>query len=71
MSHKLAIRVTNELHDWLSDTSRRRRIPMERLIRELLETAMIQAGTQLFLLHAGVIEGGRRDVSRRKGLSRT
>ena len=69
MSHTLTIRITDELRDWLKETSRRTHIPVGRLIREQLETAKAQAGTQRFLRHAGAIEGGPKDVSSRKGFS--
>jgi len=71
MSQTLTIRLTDELRKWLEETSRRTRIPVGRLIREQLETAKAQAGKQHFLGHAGAIEGGARDVSSRKGFSRS
>lgn len=71
MSNTLTIRITEELRAWLEETSRRTRIPVGRLIREQLETAKAQAGKQRFLRHAGAIEGGPKDVSSRKGFSRS
>ncbi len=71
MGHTLTIRITEELRNWLRETSRRTRIPVGRIIREQLEAAKAQAGTQRFLRHAGAIEGGPRDVSSRKGFSRS
>lgn len=70
MSHTLTIRITDELRDWLDETSRRTGIPVGRIIREQLETAKGQAGSQRFLRHAGAFEGGPKDVSSRKGFSR-
>ena len=55
MSHTLTIRITDELLDWLKETSRRTGIPVGRLIREQLETAKAKGGKQRFLRHAGVI----------------
>jgi len=71
MSHTLTIRITDELRNWLQETSRRTRIPVGRIIREHLEAAKAQTGQQRFLRHAGAIEGGPRDVSSRKGFSRS
>src|SRR5437588_6017462 len=39
MSHTLTVRLTDEILDWLRETSRRTGIPVGRLIREQLETA--------------------------------
>lgn len=71
MSHTLTIRITDELRKWLEETSRRTQIPVGRIIREQLETAKAQAGKQPFLRHAGAIEGGAKNVSSRKGFSRS
>ena len=71
MSNTITIRITEELRAWLEETSRRTRVPVGRLIREQLETAKAQAGKQRFLRHAGAIEGGPKDVSSRKGFSRS
>ena len=71
MSHTLTIRLTDELLDWLRETSRRTGIPVGRLIREQLETARAKAGKQRFLRHAGAIAGGPSNVSSRKGFSRS
>ena len=71
MSHTLTIRITDELLDWLKETSRRTGIPVGRLIREQLEAAKAEGGRQPFLRHAGAITGGPPDVSSRKGFSRS
>lgn len=71
MSHTLTIRLTDELLDWLKETSRRTGIPVGRLIREQLETAKTKGGKQRFLRHAGAITGGPPNVSSRKGFSRS
>lgn len=69
MGHTFTIRITDELLDWLKETSRRTGIPVGRLIREQLETARAEGGKQRFLRHAGAISGGPPDVSSRKGFS--
>jgi hypothetical protein len=70
VSHTLTIRLTDDLLDWLKETSRRTGIPVGRLIREQLESAKAKRGKQGFLRHAGAITGGPPDVSSRKGFSR-
>ena len=71
MSQTLTIRLTEELLAWLKETSRKTGIPVGRLVRQQLETARSQGGTQRFLRHAGAIRGGPPDVSSRKGFSRS
>lgn len=71
MSPTLTIRLTDELLDWLKETSRRTGVPVGRLIREQLEAAKNKGGTQRFLRHAGAITGGLPNVSSRKGFSRS
>jgi hypothetical protein len=43
---------------------------MGRLVREQIESAKSQGGKR-FLRHAGAIKGGPKDVSSRKGFSRS
>src|SRR6266702_1092658 len=71
MSHTLTVRLTDEILDWLKETSRRTGIPVARLIREQLETAKSKGGKQRFLRHAGAIADGRPEVSSRKGFARS
>jgi len=65
----LTIRITDELRDWLEETSRRTGVPVGRLIRQRLEEER-RSGKQRFMKHAGAIKGGPIDVSSRKGFSR-
>jgi hypothetical protein len=69
MSLTLTIRLTEELRDWLKETSHRTGLPVGRLVREQLESAK-SGGKQRFMRHAGAIKGGPTDVSSRKGFSR-
>ena len=71
MGHTLTIRLTDELLEWLKDTSRRTGVPMGRIIRQQLENARANGGKQRFLRHAGAISGGSHDLSSRKGFSRS
>ena len=69
MSHTITIRLTQELAEWLSETSKKTGMPVGRIIREQLEEARSRPGTQRFLRHAGKISGPR-GLSLRKGFSR-
>jgi hypothetical protein len=60
MSHKLTIRLTDELLGWLKETSRHTGIPVGRLIREQLETAKAKGGKQRFLRCGGHHRGTAR-----------
>ncbi|MBV8207991.1 MAG: ribbon-helix-helix domain-containing protein, partial [Acidobacteria bacterium] len=46
MSHTFTMRLTDDLLEWLKETSRRTGIPVGRLIREQLESARAQGGKQ-------------------------
>ncbi len=69
MSHTLTIRLTDELLNWLKETSRATGIPMGKLIRDQLESAKSRSGKQKFLRHLGAIKGPA-DLSTRKGFSK-
>jgi hypothetical protein len=69
MSHTLTIRLTDELLDWLKETSRATGVPMGRLVRQQLENAKASTGNQRFLRHLGAIKGPA-DLSTRKGFSK-
>lgn len=69
MSHTLTIRLTEELHDWLRETSRRTGVPVGRLIRERLENAKENDSDQPFLRYAGALSGPV-NLSSRKGFAK-
>ncbi len=69
MSHTLTIRLTEELMAWLKDTAKRTGVPVGRIIRQQLETARAEKGSQRFLRRAGEMSGPP-DLSSRKGFSR-
>jgi hypothetical protein len=71
MSHTLTIRLTDELLAWLKETSRQTGVPVGRLVRQQLEAAKSNGGSQRFMRHAGTITGGPANVSSRKGFSRS
>lgn len=69
MSHTISVRLTRELAEWLESTARRTGVPQSRIIRDQLERARNQ-GKQPFMELAGIITGGPKDLSSRKGFSR-
>jgi len=69
MGNTLTIRLPEEMLEKLKETSRRTGIPVGRLVRESLEKTLSRNETPL-LKFAGVIKGGPRDLSSRKGFSR-
>lgn len=68
MGQTLTIRLTDELREWLEQTSQKTGVPVGRLVREELEKAR-ERGGQRFLRKAGAIDGPR-DLSSRKGFSK-
>jgi hypothetical protein len=71
VNRKLTIRLDHDLLAWLKKRSGITRVPMARLVREHLEDAKAKEGKQRFLRHMGAISGGSRDLSSRKGFSRS
>lgn len=69
MSNTLTIRLSEEMIEWLKETSRATGIPVGRLIREQLESAREKQQPKRFMRHAGTITGPP-DLSSRKGYSR-
>jgi len=72
MSNTLTIRLPEELLERLREKSRRTGLPVGRVVRESLETALSKDKDteQPWRKFAGVIKGGPPDVSSRKGFSR-
>ncbi|PYU94555.1 MAG: hypothetical protein DMG25_06475 [Acidobacteria bacterium] len=69
MSDTITVRLNQELATWLKETARRTGVPAGRIIREQLEKARAEGGSQRFLRHAGKISGPR-DLSSREGFKR-
>jgi predicted DNA-binding protein len=69
MSTTITVRLTRELAEWLQETSRETGLPAGRIVRQELERAKAETGTQIFLRHAGEIKG-EPDLSSRKGFAR-
>jgi predicted DNA-binding protein len=69
MSNTLTIRLPEEMLEKLKETSRQTGIPVGRLVRQSLEKTLFRDENPL-LKFAGVIKGGPRNLSSRKGFSR-
>lgn len=74
MSNTLTIRLPEELLEQLRKKARRTGLPMGQLVRQSLETTLAKdppaGGNQAWRKYVGIIKGGPRDVSTRKGFSR-
>lgn len=53
MSHRLTIRLKDELLTWLKEMSQRTGLPVGRIIRQELESAKGEQGNQCFLRLGG------------------
>jgi len=69
MSHTITVRLTHELAEWLASRAKKIGLAQGRIIREQLEKARASE-QQRFLRLAGIVSGPR-DLSARKGFSRT
>ena len=70
MSHTITVRLTVELARWLEETAARTGISQGQLIREQICKAKANNNTRGFMRLAGTVRGPR-DLSRRKGFSRS
>lgn len=69
MGNTITIRLPQELLERLRQKSRRTGLPLGRVIRQAVETSLSGEEKNPLLQYAGVIKGGSRDVSSRKGFS--
>jgi predicted DNA-binding protein len=70
MSNTLTVRLPDELLERLRKKSRSTGLPVGRVVRQALETSLDGEASNPLLEFAGLIKGGPRDVSSRKGYSR-
>ena len=70
MSHTITIRLTEEEADWLAETARKTGMPAGKIVRQQLQKAKAESGSQRFLRLAGKISGPA-NLSSRKGYSRS
>lgn len=72
MGNTITLRVGKPLATWLQEKSVRTGIPQSQLIREQLEALKASdAGAKKFMRLAGRIKGGARDLSTRKGFTKS
>ena len=71
MSHTITVRLNKELAEWLADTAARTGVPQGKVVRDQLEKAKASAGGRSYLRLAGSLRGLPKDLSRRKGFSRS
>lgn len=70
MGKTLTVRLPRDLAGWLEETATRTGVPRGRIVREALERARAEGRPAGFLRLAGAIRGPR-DLSRRRGFSRS
>ena len=70
MSNTLTVRLLADLLDRLRQVARRTGLPVGRVVRQSLETTLQHEEKNPLLEYAGVIKGGPRNLSSRKGFSR-
>ena len=70
MSNTLTIRLPEELLAQLRQRARRTGLPLGRLVRQSIEATLARDEDNRLMEFAGVIKGGPRDLSSRKGFSR-
>jgi predicted DNA-binding protein len=70
MSNTLTVRLPEELLQRLRKKSRNTGLPVGRVVRQALETSLDGEESNPLLQFAGLIKGGPRDISSRKGYSR-
>lgn len=73
MSNTLSIRLPEELMVRLREKARRTGLPVGRMVRQYVETGLSQdvsaSKNQAWRKYVGIIKGGPRDLSTRKGFS--
>jgi hypothetical protein len=71
MGQTITFRPTKKLATWIEETAARIGVSQGQLIRDHLERArQSDNGARKFMRFAGVIRGGPRDLSTRKGFSK-
>ena len=70
MGHTITIRLDSDLATWLARESAKSGVSQGKIVRDQLEKAKAARSAQSFMRLAGVVRGGPRGVSTRKGFSR-
>jgi len=71
MSNTITVRLPEALARWLRDMAKRRGVSQSQIIKDNLEKAREAAPDKPFMSLAGSMKGLPRDLSRRKGFSRS
>ena len=71
MGNTFTVRLPAELAQWLRNLARRRGVPQSQIIKDNLEKARDTVPDKPFMKLAGSIAGLPRDLSGRKGYSRS
>jgi len=71
MSQTITVRLNKDLSAWLEETASRTGVSQGRIVREQLEKAKSTKADRPFMKLAGSIRGLPRDLSQRKGYSRS
>lgn len=71
MRNTLSVRLDKELAAWLAQTAARSGRSQGEIVREQLEKARAASPDKPFMRLAGIQRGGPRDLSTRKGYSRS
>jgi hypothetical protein len=70
MGHTITVRLDKDLAEWLEREARRTGVAQGRIVRDQLEKARASGASQPFMRLAGIVRGGPRDLSTRKGFSK-
>ena len=71
MSNTVTVRLPEALARWLRNLARRRGVSQSQIIKDSLEKTRETAPDKPFMSLAGSIKGLPKDLSRRKGFSRS
>jgi hypothetical protein len=71
MGHTLTVRLDHDLAEWLERESAKTGVSQGQIVRDQLQRARAAASAQAFMRLAGAVRGGPREVSTRKGFSRS
>lgn len=71
MGHTITVRLEKDLAEWLARESDKTGVSQGKIVRDQLEKAKAAASAQSFMRLAGTVRGGPRNVSTRKGFSKS
>jgi hypothetical protein len=71
MSHTITVRLNKELSTWLEETASRSGLSQGQIVRQQLEQAKAANANRSYMRLAGSIRGLPRELSKRKGFSRS